>query len=401
MRLEVSVHSGRRRADAQGAGRERGQPALVEGGDALVPGLFHANACGCVGAAGIAAILGFFLVSASGCGGEPAVALRSETEAVHAVVETEPVRGEGDAADDPAIWIHPSQPSLSLILGTDKRRGLSVYDLSGQEVQFLPRGRLNNVDLRQNVPMVNGPVTLAVATNRTERALDIFEVSGDGRVDHVMAQALEIEDPYGICMHLDPHGIAYAYVNGSDGAYEIWQLNAGGQLPPERIDRFSVETKPEGCVVDDVTGIAYVGEEERGIWKMPAGAGGFEEKTLLDTVESDRLAADVEGLAIYRAAEGPALLVASSQGDHTYAVYDLDDGDAYLGSVRITDDPEAGIDGAEETDGLAVSAVNLGPGFEAGVLVVQDGYNRLPEARQNFKLVPWSSVARALNLPGA
>ena len=48
-----------------------------------------------------------------------------------------------------------------------------------------------------------------------------------------------------------------------------------------------------------------------------------------------------------------------------------------------------------------MSAVNLGPGFEAGVLVVQDGYNRLPEARQNFKLVPWSSVARALNLPGA
>ena len=401
MRLEVSVRNGRRRADAQGTRRERGHPALDEGGGALVPGLFHANARGCVGAAGIAAILGFFLFSASGCGGEPAVAVRSETEAVHAVVETEPVRSEGDAADDPAIWIHPYDATLSLILGTDKRRGLSVYDLSGREVQFLDRGRLNNVDLRQNVPMVAGPVTLAAATNRTERALDIFAISGDGWVEHLLAQALEIEDPYGICMHLDAHGIAYAYVNGSGGAYEIWRLNAGGQVTPERIDRFSVETKPEGCVVDDATGIAYVGEEERGIWKMPARAGGFEEKTLLDTVESDRLAADVEGLAIYRAAEGPAFLVASSQGDHTFAVYDLDNGDAYLGSVRITDDPEAGIDGAEETDGLAVSAVNLGPGFEAGVLVVQDGYNRLPEARQNFKLVPWSSVARALNLPGA
>ena len=117
-----------------------------------------------MGAAGIAAILGFFLVSASGCGGEPAVTVRPETEAVHAVVETEPVRGEGDAADDPAIWIHPYDASLSLIPGTDKRRGLSVYDLSGREVQFLDRGRLNNVDLRQNVPMVAGPVTLAAAT---------------------------------------------------------------------------------------------------------------------------------------------------------------------------------------------------------------------------------------------
>ena len=354
----------------------------------------------CVGAAGPAAILGFCLVSANGCDGEPAVALRSEAPAVHAVVETEPVRGEGDAADDPAIWIHPSDPSLSLILGTDKRRGLSVYDLSGREVQFLPRGRLNNVDLRARVTMENGPVTLAVATNRTERAMDIFEVSGDGQVGHLMAQALEIDDPYGICMHLDADGIAYAYVNGSDGAYEIWRINAGGQLAPERIDRFSMETKPEGCVVDDVTGIAYVGEEERGIWKMPAGPGGFQERSLLDTVDSDRLAADVEGLDIYRATEGPALLVASSQGDHSYAVYDLGNGDAYLGSFRITDDPEAGMDGAEETDGLAVSAVNLGPGFEDGLLVVQDGYNRLPQERQNFKLVPWSSIARALNLSG-
>ena len=379
----------------------RGRDALVASGDALVPGLFLANARGCVGASARASILGLCVVAVSGCGGEPELVTRSGIPAVHAVVETEPVRGEGDAADDPAIWIHPHDASLSLILGTDKRRGLSVYNLSGQEVQFLPRGRLNNVDLRQNVPMVAGLVTLAAATNRSERALDIFEVSGDGRVEHLLAQALEIEDPYGICMHLDAHGLAYAYVNGSDGAYEIWQLSAGGQLTPERIDRFSVETKPEGCVVDDVTGIAYVGEEEHGIWKMPAGAGGFQEKTLLDTVASDRLTADVEGLDIYRAADGPALLVASSQGDNTYAVYDLDNGDAYLGSVRITDDPEAGIDGAEETDGLAVSSVNLGPGFEAGVLVVQDGYNRLPQARQNFKLVPWSSVAQALNLPGA
>ena len=356
------------------------------------------SARNCVGAAGSVAILGFCLVAAGGCVGEPEVTLRSEAPGIHAVVETEPVRGEGDAADDPAIWIHSSDPSRSLILGTDKRRGLSVYDLSGREVQFLPRGRLNNVDLRRNVLMDNGPVTLAVATNRTEQAMDIFEVSGDGRIDHVMAQSLEIDDPYGICMHLDAEGNAFAYVNGSDGAYEIWRMNFGGQLAPERIDRFSVETKPEGCVVDDVTGIAYVGEEERGIWKMSAGPGGFQDKTLLDTVDSDRLAADVEGLDIYRPAEGPALLVASSQGDNSFAVYELGNGDAYLGSFRITDDPEAGIDGAEETDGLAVSAVNLGPGFEAGMLVVQDGYNRLPQERQNFKLVPWSSVARALNL---
>lgn len=313
-------------------------------------------------------------------------------------METEPVRGKGDAADDPAIWIHPSDPLSSLILGTDKRRGLAVYDLSGQEVQFLPRGRINNVDLRQAVAMADGPVTLAVATNRTEGAMDIFTVSGEGRVELALAQPLEIDDPYGICMQLDRTGAAHAYVNGSGGEYEIWRLNEGGELAPERIGRFSLPSKPEGCVVDDRAGIAYIGEEEHGIWKMPARAGGFAEKTLLDSVDSPRLAADVEGLDIYRGVDGAAILVASSQGDYSYAFYDLNDGDRYLGSVRIADNPNLEIDGAEETDGLAVSAVNLGPGFEQGVVVVQDGFNRLPEENQNFKLVPWSSVAAALTL---
>lgn len=347
-------------------------------------------------AAGLAALLTGGVTG--GCSKEPAVATRTDLPAVHAVVETEPVRGEGDAADDPAIWIHPTDASLSLILGTDKRRGLSVYDLSGREVQFLPRGRINNVDLRQGVAMAGGPATLAVATNRTERAMDIFTVSAEGRVELALAQALEIGDPYGICMHLDAAGIAYAYVNGSDGEYEIWRLNEANGLAPQRIDRFSLPTKPEGCVVDDNTGIAYIGEEEHGIWRIPARAGGFAEKTLLDSVEADRLTADVEGLDIYRTGQGRAILVASSQGDYTYAFYDLNDGDRYLGSVRIGDNPVLEIDGAEETDGLAVSAVNLGQGFEQGVLVVQDGFNRRPDENQNFKLVPWSSVAAALNL---
>ena len=308
------------------------------------------------------------------------------------------MRGTGDAADDPAIWIHPSDAARSLILGTDKRRGLSVYDLSGREVQFLDRGRVNNVDLRQGVVMAEGAATLAVGTNRSERAMDIYRIADDGRVELVLAQPLEIGDPYGICMQLDAAGAAYAWVNGSDGEYEVWRLTNGGELKPERIDTFSLPTKPEGCVVDDPTGIAYIGEEEHGIWKMPAAAGGFAEKTLLDSVDSDRLTADVEGLDIYRGAEGSAILVASSQGDYRFAFYDLNDGDRYLGSVRVADSPASGIDGAEETDGLAVSAVNFGAGLEQGLLVVQDGYNRNPSARQNFKLVPFGAVLEALNL---
>lgn len=64
-----------------------------------------------------------------------------------ATVETTPVETGGDAADDPAIWIDPVDPSRSVIIATQKQSGLYVYDLSGKMLQFLADGRMNNVDL--------------------------------------------------------------------------------------------------------------------------------------------------------------------------------------------------------------------------------------------------------------
>jgi 3-phytase len=51
-----------------------------------------------------------------------------------------------------------------------------------------------------------------------------------------------------------------------------------------------------------------------------------------------------------------------------------------------------------ETDGLDVSSSNLGPGFEHGALVAQDGRNVMPTENQNFKIIPWSAIADALKL---
>src|SRR5262245_55625094 len=50
-------------------------------------------------------------------------------------VQTESMQSGGDSADDPAIWVHPSDPSRSLILGTDKHGGLNAYALDGTRVQ--------------------------------------------------------------------------------------------------------------------------------------------------------------------------------------------------------------------------------------------------------------------------
>ena len=39
---------------------------------------------------------------------------------VSSVFETDPVGDSDDTADDPCVWVHPSDPSLSVIIGTDK-----------------------------------------------------------------------------------------------------------------------------------------------------------------------------------------------------------------------------------------------------------------------------------------
>lgn len=71
---------------------------------------------------------------------------------------------------------------------------------------------------------------------------------------------------------------------------------------------------------------------------------------------------------------------------------------AYRGRFRIGANLDAAIDGASETDGLEVTALDLGGAYGEGLLVVQDGRNRLPQAPQNFKYVPWTAVREALGL---
>jgi myo-inositol-hexaphosphate 3-phosphohydrolase len=64
----------------------------------------------------------------------------------------------------------------------------------------------------------------------------------------------------------------------------------------------------------------------------------------------------------------------------------------YLGAFRIR--PGGEVAGAAHIDG---TTTGLGAGFADGVFVAQDGRNR--GGNQNFKLVPWSRIARALPGP--
>src|SRR3546814_947188 len=121
-----------------------------------------------------------------------------------ASVETVPVETGGDAADDPAIWIDPADPARSVVIGTQKKSGLYVYGLDGQMIQYLPDGRMNNVDLRDAFRLGGRDVTLVAASNRPTKGLSIYTLDpATSRLTDVAAglPATGFDDPYGLCLY--------------------------------------------------------------------------------------------------------------------------------------------------------------------------------------------------------
>lgn len=344
------------------------------------------------------------VLSQGGCsiaknGGAPSASARS----VFATVETEPVQSAHDAADDAAIWVHPTDPARSLIIGTDKKNGLEVYDLSGKRVQSLPDGRMNNVDIRYGFPLGSGQkITIVAATNRTDRTLALYGVDDDGLFSNIADGkiATGMADPYGLCMYRNSDGEYFVFANeGDSGIYKQWQLEArGDKVGAREVREFRVGSQAEGCAADDVTGHLYVAEEDVGLWRYSAAPSGGDARTQVDSVKHGHLTDDVEGVTIFYGPGDSGYVIVSSQGSNDYNVYRRDGDNTFIGKFAIVDAP-GGIDGTSDTDGIDVTSTPLGPAFPHGVFIAQDGNNTSPAAAQNFKLVPWESIAKALELP--
>jgi myo-inositol-hexaphosphate 3-phosphohydrolase len=372
--------------------------------------------------------------------------LLSEIPIVHAALETQPIWDTEDElptdarfgdADDPAIWLHPTDPNLSIVVAALKEGGLDVYDLDGALLQELqPDGvRYNNVDIIYGFLLGDQESDLIVATDRYGDRLAIF------RVDPHTRQLTDVTDPnnpmlftpegqesdgettaYGIALYRSPQsGKFYAFANRRDtGELAQWELldNGQGQTAIRRVRDLSLpipeggepeDAQTEGMVVDEEMGVLYVGQEDVGVWQFDAEPDGSSEGALIHAVrpQGEILEPDVEGLTIYYGPDGRGYLLVSSQGDNTFAVFDREGDHAYLGSFQIGAMGE--VDGVQESDGAMVLNVALGDLFPNGLLVVQDGFNlpafmveddgELENVVTNFKYVDWAEVANAFDPP--
>jgi 3-phytase len=300
-----------------------------------------------------------------------------------------------DAADDPAIWRNANNPGQSLIIATDKRGGVHVYDLQGRQVGFTPSPRLNNVDLRD----VGGSIgVLIAASDRQDLAkaqMALFQLDvGTKKLVPLVTLPVGPGEAYGMCLwQRASDKRLFGFVVLKDGRIDQLEINTSGLVPTAKVVRsMKLGTQSEGCVVDDRTGILYVAEEDVGLWKFDAAPDGSVAATALAKTDGKEIVMDAEGVALAPSGTDGGYIIVSSQGDNAYAVYKLPDA-TYVGRFRIT---EGIVDGVQETDGIEIMLGDFGPDFPRGLMVVQDGDN-LPET-QNFKLVSWIDVAAALNL---
>lgn len=325
-------------------------------------------------------------------GGAGSSSAEVEEGTVFARLETTP---SGADPDDPAIWVHPSDPSKSLVIGTDKGLGLFFYDLDGEIVDTLPGTAPNNVDLRHRVTLGGELVALGAAVDRNTDSLFLFSVDSDGK-PRVLERDNEVDDfgdLYGHCFYRSADGALYAFVNAKSGAYQQYLLEEteSGSIHVTKMREFSLTSQPEGCVADDDHGVLYLGEEDGGLFRIGAEPEDGDEVETIELVGEGHLTADVEGMTLYQTPGGNGYLLVSSQGSDEYVVYERRVPNDYVTTFRIGEG--GGVDAATDTDGIDVVPLALNGAFSEGLFVAQDDHNE--GFSRNFKFVSWGDIARS------
>lgn len=322
---------------------------------------------------------------------------------VPASAETTPGEHTGDSMDDPAIWVHPTSPAESLIIGNDKQGALEVYGLDGARRQRITSATKfwGNVDVRQQVT-VDGLTTDVVAVVNGG-ALRLYTVDRDTLTLTSIADnggALSVGGGEGLCLYdSNATGQLSAVVITRAGRvrqFRITDTDNDGLLQVLKVREFLVGSEAEGCVADDDTGDLFISEEDVALWRYGAEPGAGSARTEVDNVSPEgHLVSDIEGLTLIER-NGQKYLIASAQNvaqpwASYFAVYNAATSE-FVKSFQIT--TGAAADKCQRTDGIAAYSGTLGPAYPDGIFICQDNYNTAPGSvgNQNFKLTRLETI---------
>lgn len=323
-----------------------------------------------------------------------------ETITVNSKVSTSAVSGD---ADDPAIWVHPTDPTKSVIIGTDKEDsgGLHVWDMSGKQIQYVPLGNPNNVDVRYGMLVGGELIDIAVTNLRSNpKQIKVFKInSADGTLTDVTSNGgiltPQLEDPYGICLYKRPADSAMFVIESTQsGATENlhqYRLEDDGTGKVKgtyvrAIGNGVIADFVEGIVADDELGYIYASDEPNAVRKFYADPDRGDNSQIVAFGTGDGITGDREGLGIYKCPGGTGYIVLSSQGDNTVKVYrrEGEAGDPHKHTLLTT----IVTNGAVETDGLDITNMPTASSLPNGFLVKHDAPGR------RFVLYAWEDIAQ-------
>lgn len=302
-----------------------------------------------------------------------------------------PMKG-GSNADDPAIWIHPSDPSRSLMFLSDKDAGIYAFDFNGNQLQHINfNTALNNIDVRYGFKYGNETIDIVAGNLRDDGKLAVLKINPNysgGDVLTVLAgpnsSGNKIQgNSYGFTLYQRPSDGAIFVFDKPKGSTSIKQFlvsGAGGQISVTQvreIEDVSIGVA-EGLVADDELGFVYFAEESKGIHKYNADPDSGNLNRLAFFASGDGISGDREGFALYKCNDGTGYLVLSSQGNSTFKVYDRAGNNTFVKTFSAAQ--------SDGTDGLDVSSASA-PGFPNGFAVIHDD----PGAQ--YFVYDWADIA--------
>lgn len=336
----------------------------------------------------------------------------AQTTSVVAIKPSGFTAAVGTDADDPAVWVHPKNPSLSRIYGTDKTEapagGIYAFDLKGRIVQRIEGiDRPNNVDVAYELSTPNGTIDLAVATERKKRRLLVYRIDRkDGKLSDITGKTEVFagepgEDgaPMGIATWRRADGKLYAFITPKAGPvknhiaqYELVWNAASKKVDIKLVRRFGDYggvKETESIAVDAKAGIVYYSDEtvgNRAYWADPKKADAASE---LDFFNRTGTTGDHEGIAIVHKGEKTYVICTDQiPANSHYRVFLRTKANGKFSHQLVG----AFSLGADETDGLEIIARPLGPNYPGGIVIAMDS------TPKRFVLARWDVVERALKL---
>ena len=301
------------------------------------------------------------------------------------IAETEPVISAEDAADDTCIYVPLADDEPIWIVGTDKKRGLEVYDLRGRRAFAYDFGRINNVDV------VELDLPLIVGSNRTHNSIDVYRLFADGSLRLLQRTATRLKDVYGITAEKHKEG-AIVFVSDKKGRVHefMLKLEKSTEIDLTLVRQFKFRSTVEGLDVDSYYNRLYVAEEDKGLWILDLEAERpMRTRKMALKTDKTTFIPDFEGVALAEEKDGKGHVFISIQGANEYAILDRETLNI-LGIFSILDSQNQRKSSVEETDGIEVSTHP-----RARLFIAQDGHNQ--PYNQNFKILSLDQILFNIN----